>query len=92
MNGWIGAWIRWGAKVTVELEKGREGTGSRWKSGLSVGIVEGEGRRKIRECTWFFDGVDEEERMLVAMYANKPTQDDRRELLVRFDDFGVSRK
>jgi regulation of enolase protein 1 (concanavalin A-like superfamily) len=81
-----------GAMITLEIERDREGTGNRWRSGVSVYIIEGETRRKIRQCTWFFEGMDESKRMLAAMYANKPTQDERKELLVRFDDFKVTKR
>jgi hypothetical protein len=59
---------------------------------MSVYVVEGERRRRIRQCMWFLEGMDVSKRMLVAMYANKPTQDERKELLVRFDDFEVTKR
>jgi hypothetical protein len=44
-------------------------------------VVDGGKRRKIRQCTWLFDGAGDSERLWSpCTYANKLLLDDRKEL------------
>ena len=83
-----------GGKVTVEME--REVVDGRLGSTLVIYMVEGELKRPIREVTWVFEGVGEEDEggpsVWVGLYAAKPTKDEddaSRELRVLFEGLEI---
>jgi uncharacterized protein len=78
-------------RVTVEIERDREEDG-KLGSVLRVLMVEDGGERTpVREITWAFHDVEEEEQMWVGVFAAKPTKSELKELLVRFDGFEIER-
>lgn len=78
-------------QVTVEIEREREADG-KFGSVLRVLMVEDGGESTpVREITWAFHGVDEEEEMWVGVFAAKPTKSKVKELLVRFEGFEIER-
>jgi uncharacterized protein len=75
--------------MTVEMEREQEPDGS-WGSVLRIWLV-GKDRAKvlIREVTWVFHDLEENEEMWVGTYAAKPTKDEREELVVDLQDFSI---
>ena len=76
-------------KMTVEIEREQEPNGD-WGTVLRVlQILDGGEKTPIREVTWAFHDVDEQEEMWVGMFAAKPTKDIRESLTVHLQDFEV---
>jgi regulation of enolase protein 1 (concanavalin A-like superfamily) len=78
-------------QVTVEIERDREEDGN-LGSVLRLLVVEESGKKTpIREVTWAFHGVEEEEEMWVGLFAAKPTTSEVKELVVSFEGFEIGR-
>jgi regulation of enolase protein 1 (concanavalin A-like superfamily) len=78
-------------RVTVEIERDREADGT-LGSVLRVLMVEENGTQTpVREVTWAFHGVEEEEEMWIGVFAAKPTKSELEELLVKFEGFEIAR-
>jgi uncharacterized protein len=76
-------------RMTVEVERERK-TDGKWGTVLRIYLVDTErGKMPIREVTWAFHGVDEEEEMWVGVFAAKPTKDERDGLVVTFEGFEI---
>ncbi|CAG8974212.1 hypothetical protein HYALB_00007375 [Hymenoscyphus albidus] len=76
-------------RMTVEVEREQEEDG-RFGSVLRVLLVGRDGKGvPVREVTWAFYDVDEEEEMWVGMLAAKPTQGGAEELEVRLEGFEI---
>jgi hypothetical protein len=70
----------------VEMERERED--GVWGSVLRISLIDEKGdKMPIREVTWAFHNLDEDDEILVGVYAAKPTKDERNELLVNFEGF-----
>lgn len=75
-------------RMTVEME--REVENGRYGSVLRVLLVSNQGdKMPIREITWAFHDLDEDEEMWVGIYAAKPTKDGRQELEVKLEEFVI---
>jgi regulation of enolase protein 1 (concanavalin A-like superfamily) len=75
-------------KMMVEMERERED--GIWGSVLRISLVNEKGdKMPIREVTWAFHDLDEDDEILVGVYAAKPTKDERNELLVNFEGFEI---
>jgi regulation of enolase protein 1 (concanavalin A-like superfamily) len=78
-------------KVTVEIERDMEEDG-KLGSMLRVLMAEENGNKTpVREVTWAFHNIDEEEEIWISMFAAKPTKCELKELLVRFEGFEIER-
>lgn len=76
-------------KMTVAVEREQEEDGS-WGSVLKVSLVgEDGGQTPIREVTWAFHDLDEEQEMWVGMAVAKPTVGEDEELFVNFKGFEI---
>jgi regulation of enolase protein 1 (concanavalin A-like superfamily) len=74
--------------MTVEMERERED--GVWGSVLRISLVdEKRDKMPIREVTWAFHDLDDDDEILVGAYAAKPTKDERNELLVDFEKFEI---
>jgi hypothetical protein len=57
---------------------------------LRISLVdEKRDRMPIREVTWAFHDLDDDDETPVGVYAAKPTKDERNELLVDFEKFEI---
>lgn len=75
-------------KMTVEME--REIEDGVFNSVLRISLVDGKGgKTPIREVTWAFHDLDENDELLVGIYAAKPTKDDTEGLVVNFEGFKI---
>lgn len=75
-------------KMTVEMEREKED--GAFNSVLRISLVDEKGvKMPIREVTWAFHDLNEDDEMVVGVYAAKPTKDDAEELLVNFEGFEI---
>lgn len=74
-------------RMSVVVE--RDETEGAWSSVLRVLLVGEHGETPIREVTWAFHDLDEEEEMWVGMAVAKPTVSEKDELAVRFEGFEI---
>lgn len=57
---------------------------------MKVYLVDEEpGSMPIREITWVFHDLDENEEMWVGVFAAKPTKDEREDLVVNLEGFEI---
>ncbi|KAI9742616.1 MAG: hypothetical protein M1818_003757 [Claussenomyces sp. TS43310] len=76
-------------RVTVEFEREEEEDGT-FGSVLRVWLVgEGGDKTPIREVTWAFHDLHEDEEMWVGIYGARPTKDERDTLEVKLEGFEI---
>jgi uncharacterized protein len=74
--------------VTIEIERERKESGD--GPSLWIYLVEDGGRKAVREVTWAFSAERLLERLLIGVYAARPTAEGGdEELSVQFTDFEV---
>jgi len=57
---------------------------------LRISLVDEKGdKMPIREITWAYHDLDEDDEILAGVYAAKPTKDERNGLLVNFERFEI---
>lgn len=74
-------------KMSVVIE--REEEGGDYSTVLKILLVGKDGQTPIREVTWAFHDLDEDQEMWVGMAVAKPTVGDNEELTVSFEGFQI---
>jgi regulation of enolase protein 1 (concanavalin A-like superfamily) len=74
-------------RMSVIVEREEEEGG--WGSVLKISLLGNDGATPIREVTWAFHDLDEEEEMWVGIAVAKPTMGEKDELAVRFEGFKI---